>query len=163
VSIFGGVYQTERYMNVNLAFRSCSMDYLSDVSGEDHLIKVRKGFKMSAMSLKSFVVTAAIGFAAVFTAGASANAASPASVPAVSTAAHSPVINIDYRGNRHHGRPAYRGPACSVEGAKMKAHRMGIRNARVVYRGKSVQVRGFRHGRPTGVVFANVRGCPIIR
>jgi len=40
---------------------------------------------------------------------------------------------------------------------------MGIRNARVAYRGKSVQVRGFRHGRPAGVVFANVRGCPIIR
>ncbi len=150
-------------MNVNLALRSYSMDYLSDVSGEDHLTKVRKGFKMSSISLKSFVVTAAIGFAAVFTAGASANAASPTSAPAMSTAAHSPVVNIDYRGNRHHARPSRRGPACSVEGAKMKAHRMGIRNARVVYRGKSVQVRGFRHGRPTGVVFANVRGCPIIR
>jgi len=45
----------------------------------------------------------------------------------------------------------------------MKAHRMGIRSARVAYRGKSVQVRGIRHGRPTGVVFANARGCPIIR
>jgi len=150
-------------MNENLAFCSYSIDYLSGVSGEEHLTKVRKGFKMSAISLKSFVVTAAIGFAAVFTAGASANAASPSSVPAVSTAAHSPVVNVDYHRNRHHARPARRGPACSVEGAKMKANRMGIRNARVVYRGKSVQVRGFRHGRPAGVVFANVRGCPIIR
>lgn len=147
-------------MNKNLALRSYSIGYLSDVSGADRLTKVRKGFKMS---LKSFVVTAAIGFAAVLTAGASANAASPASVPAFSTAAHSPVVNIDYRGSRHHASPPRRGPACSVEGAKMKAHRMGIRNARVVYRGKSVQVRGFRNGRPTGVVFANVRGCPIIR
>jgi len=118
---------------------------------------------MSAISFKSFVVTAAIGLAAAFSAGASANAASPSSVPAMSTAAHSSVINVDYRGNRHHGRSSYRGPACSVESAKMKAHRMGIRNARVAYRGKSVQVRGIRHGRSTGVVFANVRGCPIIR
>jgi len=119
---------------------------------------------MSAISLKSLVVTAALGFAAVFAAGASANAASPLSAPALSTAAHTSVVNVDYRGHqRHHARPRHRGPACSVEGAKMKAHRMGIRNARVVYRGKSVQVRGFRHGRPTGVVFANVRGCPIIR
>ena len=118
---------------------------------------------MSALSFKSLVVTAAIGLAAVFSAGASANAASPSSAPAFSTSAHSSLIKIDHRGNRHHGRPAYRGPACSVENAKMKAHRMGIRSARVASRGKSVQVRGIRHGRPTGVVFANARGCPIIR
>ncbi|MBA8818787.1 antifreeze protein [Ochrobactrum sp. P6BS-III] len=118
---------------------------------------------MSAISLKSFAVTAALGLAAVFTVGASANAASPMTAPAVSTAAHGAVVNVDYRGRPHHGRPVYRGPACSVEAAKMKANRMGIRNARVVYRGKSVQVRGYRHGRPSGVVFANARGCPIIR
>ncbi|ENR68082.1 hypothetical protein C032_01366 [Brucella abortus 63/294] len=45
----------------------------------------------------------------------------------------------------------------------MKAHRMGIRNARVTYRGRTVTVRGFRHGRPTSVTFADTRGCPIIR
>lgn len=118
---------------------------------------------MSAMSFKSLVFSAAIGLAAVFSAGASANAASPSSAPAFAASEQSPVIKIDHRGNRHHGRPAYRGPACSAENAKMKAHRMGIRNARVAYHGKSVQVRGFRHGRPTGVVFANVRGCPVIR
>ncbi|MBC2885982.1 antifreeze protein [Ochrobactrum sp. CM-21-5] len=117
---------------------------------------------MSAISFKSIVVTAALGLAAVVTAGASANAASPVTVPAISTSAHGTIVNVDYRGHRH-SRPVYRGRACSVEGAKMKAHRMGIRNARVAYRGKSVQVRGFRHGRPTGVVFANRRGCPIIR
>lgn len=117
---------------------------------------------MSAISLKSLVVTAALGVAAIFTTAATASAASPVAVPAVSTSAGSAIVNVDYRGHRH-GRPVYRGPACSVEGAKMKANRMGIRNARVVYRGKSVQVRGFRHGRPAGVVFANVRGCPIIR
>lgn len=50
---------------------------------------------MSAISFKSFVVTAAIGLAAAFSAGASANAASPSSVPAMSTAAHPSVINID--------------------------------------------------------------------
>ncbi|KAB2755939.1 antifreeze protein [Brucella anthropi] len=117
---------------------------------------------MSAISLKSFVVTAALGVAAIFTTAASASAASPVVAPAISTSASSAIVNIDYRGY-HHSRPAYRGRACSIEGAKMKANRMGIRNARVVYRGKSVQVRGFRHGRPAGVVFANVRGCPIIR
>ncbi|EXL08225.1 antifreeze protein [Brucella anthropi] len=117
---------------------------------------------MSAISLKSFVVTAALGVAAIFTTAASASAASPVVAPTISTSASSAIVNIDYRGY-HHSRPAYRGRACSIEGAKMKANRMGIRNARVVYRGKSVQVRGFRHGRPAGVVFANVRGCPIIR
>lgn len=118
---------------------------------------------MSAISLKLLVVTAAVGFAAVFTAGAPANAASPVSAPMLSAAAHASVVNIDYRGQRHQAGPRHRGPACSVDGAKMKAHRMGIRNARVTYRGKSVQVRGFRHGRPMSVVFANARGCPIIR
>lgn len=119
---------------------------------------------MSAISLKSFVVTAALGVAAIFTTAASASAASPVAAPVVSTSAYSPMLNVDYRGPSH-GRPGpvYRGRACSIEGAKMKANRMGIRNARVVYRGKSVQVRGFRNGRPAGVVFANVRGCPIIR
>jgi hypothetical protein len=117
---------------------------------------------MSAISLKSFVVTAALGVAAIFTTAASASAASPIVAPAISTPASSAIVNVDYRDYRH-GRPVYRSPACSVEGAKMKANRMGIRNARVVYRVKSVQVRGFRHGRPAGVVFANVRGCPIIR
>ncbi|MFD1199421.1 antifreeze protein [Brucella gallinifaecis] len=118
---------------------------------------------MSAISFKSFVVTAAIGLAAVFTAGASANAAPSAAAPAFNASAHSSLIQIDHRSNRHHGRPAYRGPACSVENAKMKAQRMGIRNARVAYRGKSVQVRGSRHGRPASAVFANTRGCPTIR
>lgn len=114
---------------------------------------------MSVISLKSFVVTAAIGVAAMFSASASANAASAVMAPAITTAAHSSVMNVDYR--RHHHRPIVRG--CSVEGAKMKAHRMGIRNARVTYRGRTVTVRGFRHGRPTSVTFADTRGCPISR
>lgn len=115
---------------------------------------------MSAISLKSLVVTAALGVAAMFSVSASANAASPVTAPAATTAAHASVMNVDYR--RHHNhRPVVRG--CSVEGAKMKAHRMGIRNARVIYRGRTVTVRGFRHGRPVGAVFADRRGCPIIR
>lgn len=118
---------------------------------------------MSAISLKKFVVTAAIGLAAVFSTGLSANAASPVTVPAVGTLAQGVVVDVAYRDRHNHRRPVYRGPACSVQSAKMKAQRMGIRNARVAYRGKSVQVRGFRHGRPSGVTFANVRGCPIIR
>ena len=117
---------------------------------------------MSAISLKSFAVTAALGVAAIFATAASSNAASPVVTPAVSTAASSAIVNVAYRGHRH-GRTVYRGRACSIQGAKIKAGRMGIRKARVVYRGKLVNVRGFRHGRPARVVFANARGCPIIR
>ncbi|MBN9044810.1 MAG: antifreeze protein [Rhizobiales bacterium] len=108
-----------------------------------------------SISIKSLAVTAALGLAAVFSAGAAANAASPAA-PAVSTPAHSTVVkHVQYRRD-HRGM-------CSVNWARNKAARMGIRNARVVYRGRAVQVRGWRHGRPAHVTFANVRGCPTIR
>ena len=117
---------------------------------------------MSAISLKSFAVTAALGVAAIFSTVASSSAASPVTTPAVNMSQSSSVVNVDYRG-RHHVRPVRRGPACSTAAARSRAGRMGIRNARIVYRGRTVQVRGFRHGRPAGVVFANARGCPIVR
>lgn len=120
---------------------------------------------MSALNFKSFAVTAALGFVAVFTAASSANAASPVAAPALSAQAHGAVVDVDYRGRHHQrfDRNPRRGPACSAQTARVKAQRMGLRNARVAYRGKSVQVRGFRHGRPATIAFANVRGCPIIR
>ncbi|MBV2143971.1 antifreeze protein [Falsochrobactrum sp. TDYN1] len=119
---------------------------------------------MSVISFKSFAVTAALGFAAVFSAGAApANAASPMAVPAIASASHSLATNVDYRGRRHQARPKHRRSACSVQSARSKASRMGIRNARVIHRSKSVQVRGFRHGRQTSVTFSDRRGCPIIR
>lgn len=68
----------------------------------------------------------------------------------------------DYRDRdrrRHHGRPG-----CSPGWAEEKAERMGLRRARVVdvsRRAVVVVGRGW-HGRDR-IVFANERGCPVIR
>ncbi|MBW9086626.1 hypothetical protein JNB91_02110 [Rhizobium wenxiniae] len=60
---------------------------------------------------------------------------------------------------RHHGRPG-----CSPARALDKAERMGLRRVRVVdaSRRAIVVVGRDRHGRDR-VVFANERGCPVIR
>jgi hypothetical protein len=61
--------------------------------------------------------------------------------------------------DRHHGRPG-----CSPGWAEEKAARMGLRHARVVdvsRRAVVVVGRGWRGG--DRIVFANERGCPIIR
>jgi hypothetical protein len=60
---------------------------------------------------------------------------------------------------RHHGRPG-----CSPWRAEDKASRMGLRRARVVdvSRRAVVVVGRDRHGRDR-IVFANERGCPVIR
>ncbi|SFB48162.1 hypothetical protein SAMN03159496_04119 [Rhizobium sp. NFR07] len=63
------------------------------------------------------------------------------------------------RHDRHHGRPG-----CSPWRAEDKASRMGLRRARVVdvsRRAVVVAGRGW-HGRDR-IVFANERGCPVIR
>ncbi len=74
-------------------------------------------------------------------------------------------------GYRHggHGGPGWGRPdrgrdRCSPWLAEEKASRMGIRRARVVdVSPRRVVVAGFdRYGRDR-VVFANVRGCPVIR
>lgn len=74
-------------------------------------------------------------------------------------------------GYRHggHGAPGWGRPdrgrdRCSPWLAEEKASRMGIRRARVVdVSPRRVVVAGFdRYGRDR-VVFANVRGCPVIR
>ena len=69
-------------------------------------------------------------------------------------------------GHRDGGRHGWGGPrrGCSPWLAEEKASRMGLRRARVVDMSpRRVVVAGFdRHGRDR-VVFANERGCPVIR
>ncbi len=110
---------------------------------------------MSAVSFKSIAVAAGLGLAALFSAAA-ANAA-PMSAPVAGVAAHDAVVNVDYRPHMR------RGPACSPRDAEFKASRMGVRNPRAVMRGRTIEVRGFRGGHPTRILFANSRGCPALR
>lgn len=81
-------------------------------------------------------------------------------------------VHVQYGGERHHRgrdrweRPRHhdRGGRCSPRLAEEKASRMGLRRARVVdVDRRTVTVVGRdRHGRDR-VVFANDRGCPVIR
>jgi hypothetical protein len=64
----------------------------------------------------------------------------------------------DWRPDR---RPS---PGCSPHRAEDKASRMGLRRTRVVdVSRRTVTVVGFGRRGPDRVVFANVRGCPVIR
>jgi hypothetical protein len=55
-------------------------------------------------------------------------------------------------------------PGCSPRRAEDKASRMGLRRTRVVdVSRRTVTVVGFGRRGPDRVVFANVRGCPVIR
>ncbi len=61
---------------------------------------------------------------------------------------------------RHHDR---RG-SCSPRQAESKARHMGLRRARVVdVDRRTVTVVGRDHGRRDRIIFANDRGCPVIR
>jgi hypothetical protein len=79
-------------------------------------------------------------------------------------------IQVQYRESdrhRHHHRPGHRPdrrPGCSPWYAQEKARRMGLRRARVVdVSRRAVVVSGFdRRGRDR-IIFANRRGCPVIR
>ncbi len=52
---------------------------------------------------------------------------------------------------------------CKPRRAAKKAWKMGVRNGRIVRRNhKRVVVKGWRHGYPVKVVFANRRHCPVI-
>ncbi|SIQ23364.1 hypothetical protein SAMN05880590_102712 [Rhizobium sp. RU35A] len=84
------------------------------------------------------------------------------------SAAEGPVVNVQWRddgrwdGPRHHRPPPREG--CSPWFAQEKASRMGLRRARVVdVNRRVVVVAGFDRGGRDRVVFANVRGCPVIR
>ncbi len=73
----------------------------------------------------------------------------------------------DYRDRdrgRHHGG-GYRDRGCSAREAIHKAERMGLRRARIVSENRRViRVEGRTRGRGLDmVVFANERGCPILR
>jgi hypothetical protein len=90
-------------------------------------------------------------------------------VPATSSANASEsgvVIQVQHR-DRHHDRDRryhQNRPGCSPRHAEAKAERMGLRRVRVVdVSRRTVTVVGRdRHGRDR-VVFANLRGCPVIR
>jgi hypothetical protein len=75
-------------------------------------------------------------------------------------------VQDGYRHGGHHGwgRPDRGRDRCAPWLAEEKASRMGLRRARVVdVSPRRVVVAGFdRRGRDR-VVFANVRGCPVIR
>ncbi|MBX8799214.1 antifreeze protein [Pseudochrobactrum asaccharolyticum] len=120
---------------------------------------------MSGFSMKAAVVSGLIGLAGVFSAGASAQAATPMVSVAVSgTSAGVPVVQVNHR-HGHYNRPQYRPNryACSPRDAASKASRMGIRGTRVHSNRSTIRVSGYRHGRPASVLFGKARGCPILR
>ncbi len=67
-----------------------------------------------------------------------------------------------YGWGRGHGSGHYRG-ICKPRRAVNKARHMGVRHGRIIRRGnRRLVVRGWRHGYPVRVVFANRRHCPVI-
>ncbi|PYE86551.1 antifreeze protein [Phyllobacterium leguminum] len=115
---------------------------------------------MSRISLKSLAVTAGLGLAVAFSAGAAANAA-PAvpAAPAVATSG-AKFIQVDHRWGHHGYRPAR---ACSADHAALKAERMGFRRVSVNVRRDTIRVSGWRKGFRSSVLFARAPGCPVIR
>lgn len=64
---------------------------------------------------------------------------------------------------RHHGWDRERRGRCAPWLATDKARYYGLRRAQVVHVGqRRVVVEGRRHGDYRQIVFANVRGCPVI-
>ncbi|WP_137130265.1 hypothetical protein [Rhizobium sp. FY34] len=90
---------------------------------------------------------------------------------AASAAGSDVQILVQYPGqDRGYDRPRHRPDAparpdiCSPRLAEDKAARMGIRRARVVdVNRRVVVVAGFDRGGRDRAVFANLRGCPLIR
>ncbi|MBP1844736.1 hypothetical protein J2046_003003 [Rhizobium petrolearium] len=75
-------------------------------------------------------------------------------------------IHVQYhdRDRDRHWRPDHRPRGCAPWLAERKADRMGLRRTRVVdVSRRTVSVIGFGRRGPDRVVFANVRGCPLIR
>lgn len=65
-------------------------------------------------------------------------------------------------GHRYRPAPPPRG-YCKSRRAVKKARHMGVRGSRIARRNqRRVVVRGWRHGYPVKVVFANRRHCPVI-
>lgn len=97
-----------------------------------------------------------------------------ATAPTAAAAGPDFAIQVQYRdGYRDWGRgpdrdrgwrPDRRPSGCSPRMAENKADAMGLRRTRVVdVSPRAVTVAGFGRRGPDRVVFANVRGCPVIR
>ncbi|WP_117193739.1 hypothetical protein [Rhizobium terrae] len=88
-------------------------------------------------------------------------------VPTAAAAGPDLAITVQYRDRDRdrHWRPDHRPPVgCAPWLAEQKADRMGLRRTRVVdVSRRTVTVVGFGRRGPDRVVFANVRGCPLIR
>jgi hypothetical protein len=86
--------------------------------------------------------------------------------PTASAAGSDMAIQVQYRhpGPDRHWRPDRRRDRCAPWMAEAKADRMGLHRTRVVnVTPRTVTVVGFGRRGPDRVVFANVRGCPVIR
>ncbi|MGK6312357.1 hypothetical protein [Neorhizobium sp. DT-125] len=111
--------------------------------------------------MTSLIVKAGIA-ALVALAGLSATA------PTAAAASPEFGIHVQYRDHDRdrdrHWRPDRRPRGCAPWLAERKADRMGLRRTRVVdVSRRTVTVVGFGRRGPDRVVFANVRGCPLIR
>ncbi|WP_105430113.1 MULTISPECIES: hypothetical protein [Neorhizobium] len=117
--------------------------------------------------MTSMIVKAGVAALIAFT-GLSATA------PTAAAAGSDFAIQVQYRDRDRDWRPDRggdrdwrpdRGPrGCSPWLAEEKASRMGLRRARVVDAGRRVViVAGFGRRGPDRIVFANERGCPVIR
>jgi hypothetical protein len=87
-----------------------------------------------------------------------------ATAPTAAAAGSDFAIQVQYRDRDRDWRPD-RGPrGCAPWLAEEKASRMGLRRARVVDAGRRVViVAGFGRRGPDRMMFANERGCPVIR
>ena len=112
--------------------------------------------------MTNMIVKAGIAALIAFT-GVSATA------PTAAAAGPEFTVQVQYRDhdrNRHWGgdRRDRRPHGCAPWLAEAKADRMGLRRTRVVdVSRRTVTVVGFGRRGPDRVVFANVRGCPLIR
>jgi hypothetical protein len=97
-----------------------------------------------------------------------------ATAPVAAAAGPDFAIQVQYRDRDRDWRPDRggdrdwrpdRGPrGCAPGLAEEKASRMGLRRARVVDAGRRVVVvAGFGYRGPERILFANERGCPVIR
>ena len=105
--------------------------------------------------IRTFALSALIGLGALAGAPAEANAA--------------PGFGIEIRYGHGHRPGHWHGPsrhrhACTTNQALNKAHRMGIRHARVQRADRRViSVGGRSRGHHVRIIFARAPGCPVIR
>ena len=114
--------------------------------------------------IKAVILSAAIALGGV---GAVAGLAATSDTAAAQSATFEFRFGGGHAPRYHHGprygRPHYGRNFCDPRHAVHKASRMGVHRAHVVRNApRRVAVRGFRHGHPIRVVFANQRGCPVI-